>query len=335
MLNMNWKVEAEIYAKAQAPKESCGIYTLIDGKEKFWPCKNIAQDQENFFALDPEDWAACEDRGGQILGVFHSHPKGDSKLSKIDMISCESMGYPYFIYSVELETWNDYKPDCWQKPKPKKDIELINSSELKTIKVYGKLKEFLGQSVFQAAVKTPLQAMSFLKANFAGIEKHMNKQIYRVKMGSNSVADNLLNMSGQGDIQIIPVAIGAWNPFKWVGDVVSGAVNLVGDAVNWVSNNILTVGLTLATGGLGGLLTTMGTNLLMSGVSSLLSPSRPSSSSSSVGDTDPNIRGSYNFNGIQNISTAGVPIPIMYGLVFTGSIIVSSGIDTAQIVKEL
>jgi len=89
------------------------------------------------------------------------------------------------------------------------------------------------------------------------------------------------------------------------------------------------------TGGVGGLLTNLGTNLLLSGVSGLLSPQRPTASSSSVGDTDPNIRGSYNFNGIQNISTSGIPIPIMYGLVFTGSIIVSSGIDTAQIVKEL
>lgn len=334
MLNMDWKLEAEIYAKAQAPKESCGIYTLINGQEKFWPCKNIADDQENFFALDPEDWAACEDQGGEILGVFHSHPEGTSKLSKTDEISCEHIGYPYYIYSIKEKTWNDYKPDSWQQPKLKKNIELIDSSKLKTIKVYGKLKEFLGQSVFQAAVKTPMQAMSFLKANFAGIEKHMNKQIYRVKMGSNSVADNLLNMSGQGDIQIIPVAIGAW-PWNWVKDAFNFVADTVSSAVNWVSNNILTVGLTLATGGLGGLLTTMGTNLLMSGVSSLLSPSRPSASSSSVGDTDPNIRGSYNFNGIQNISTAGVPIPIMYGLVFTGSIIVSSGIDTAQIVKEL
>ena len=162
----------------------------------------------------------------------------------------------------------------------------------------------------------------------------MNNQIYRVKVGCNSVTGDLLNMYGQGDIQIIPVAIGAW-PWNWVKDAFNFVADTVSSAVNWVSNNILTVGLTLATGGLGGLLTNLGTNLLMSGVSSLLSPSRPASASSSVGDTDPNIRGSYNFNGIQNISTSGVPIPIIYGLVFTGSIIISSGIDTAQIVKEL
>jgi predicted phage tail protein/proteasome lid subunit RPN8/RPN11 len=334
MPDMDWKTEAEIYAKAQAPKESCGIFALINGQEKFWPCKNIAEDQENFFALDPEDWAACEDEGGEILGVFHSHPQGGSELSKTDKISCELIGYPYYIYSIKENNWNKYTPDSWEKPKLKKNIELIDSPKLKTIKVYGKLKDFLGQSVFQAAVKTPIQAMNFFKANFTGIEKHMNNQIYRVKMGCNSVTGDLLNMSGQGDIQIIPVAIGAgW--FDWVGDVFDFIGDTVSTAVNWVSNNILTVGVTLATGGLGGLLKTVGTNLLLSGVSGLLSPQRPTSSASSVGDTDPNIRGSYNFNGIQNISTSGVPIPIIYGLVFTGSIIISSGIDTAQIVKEL
>ncbi len=331
---MSWKSEAEIYAKAQAPKESCGIYTLINGQEKFWPCKNIAEDQENFFALDPEDWAACEDQGGQILGVFHSHPKGTSELSEADVVSCEHIGYPYYIYSIKDKTWNDYKPDSWQKTKTTKDIKLIDSPKLKTIRVYGKLKEFLGQGIFQAAVKTPMQAMSFLKANFIGIEQHMNEQFYKVKIGNNAVVDDFLYLSGQGDIKIIPVAIGA-GLFDFIGDIFDSVTNVVSDAFNWVANNALTVGVTLATGGIGGLLKTVGTSLLIDGVTGLLTPQKPTVSSSSVGDTDPNIRGSYNFNGIQNISTSGVPIPILYGLVFSGSIIISSSVDTAQIVKEL
>ena len=36
------------------------------------------------------------------------------------------------------------------------------------------LKDFLGQSTFEAAVKTPQQAINFLRANFVGIDKHMN-----------------------------------------------------------------------------------------------------------------------------------------------------------------
>mgnify|MGYP003109909074 FL=1 len=211
--------------------------------------------------------------------------------------------------------------------------------QLKKIKVYGKLKDFLGQSTFEAAVKTPQQAINFLRANFVGIEKHMNDQLYKIKIGGNSVDGELLNMSASGDIQIIPVAIGARGFFKAVTNVFKGAVNLVTDVVsstvNFVANNALSIGATLLTGGVGGLLTTIGTSLIIDGVTSLLSPSRPVSSSSSVGDTDPAVRGSYNFNGIQNISSSGVPIPILYGLVFSGSIIVSSSVDTAQIVKEI
>ena len=211
--------------------------------------------------------------------------------------------------------------------------------QLKKIKVYGKLKDFLGQSTFEAAVKTPQQAINFLRANFVGIEKHMNDQLYKIKIGGNSVDGELLNMSASGDIQIIPVAIGARRAFKAVTNVFKGAVNLVTDvassAVNFVANNALSIGATLLTGGIGGVLTSIGTSMIIDGVTSLLSPQRPASSSSSVGDTDPAMRASYNFNGIQNISSSGVPVPILYGLVFSGSIIVSSSVDTAQIVKEI
>ena len=211
--------------------------------------------------------------------------------------------------------------------------------QLKKIKVYGKLRQFLGQSTFEAAVKTPQQAVNFLRANFAGIDKHMNDQLYKIKIGGNSVNDDLLNMSASGDIQIIPVAIGAKSFFKGVTNVFKGAANLVSDVVSttvsFVANNALSIGATLLTGGVGGVLTSIGTSMIIDGVTSLLSPQKPASSVSSVGDTDPAMRGSYNFNGIQNISSSGVPIPILYGLVVSGSIIVSSSVDTAQIVKEI
>lgn len=115
MLKMTWKNEAEIYAKNLAPKEACGIVAIIDGKQKFWPCKNIADDQENFFALDPDDWEACEDKGGEIIGVFHSHPNGSSELSKADKTCCELIGYPYYVYSNEDDKWNKLIPDNWKK----------------------------------------------------------------------------------------------------------------------------------------------------------------------------------------------------------------------------
>ena len=188
--------------------------------------------------------------------------------------------------------------------------------QLKKIKVYGKLRQFLGKSYFMAAVKSPQQAISFLFANYNGLEKHMNDQIYKIKMGGNVVAEEFLSISGQGDIQIIPIAIGSLDN---VGEIFIG-------------------GLAIAFGGaipiFGPIITKYGFDLLIGGISDIISPQNPIPNTSSVSDIDPRIRGSYSFSGIQNVSRSGVCIPLIYGEVFCGSIVVSSGTDTAPVFRE-
>ena len=200
--------------------------------------------------------------------------------------------------------------------------------QVSTIKVYGKLRKFLGKSTFKAAVNSPQQAYNFLKANFANVEKHMNDQIYKIKMGDRVVQQEFLNMKGTGDIHIIPVACGAKKVVKWA---VNKVKNVVNDAINFVADNALSLGLAFATGGWSYVAQAAALSL----ASDLLAPQQPSISASSVGDLDPSIRGSYSFSGVQNVANSGVPIPIMYGLVYSGSIIVSAGTDTAQIVKKI
>ena len=196
---------------------------------------------------------------------------------------------------------------------------------LKKIKVYGKLRQFLGQSYFEAAVKSPQQAFAFLKANFEGVEKHMNDQLYKIKMGGRVVTEEFLTMSGQGDIQIIPVATGA-------GPLVTIAVGALGIGAGAAASAATAGFFATALGGvIASGLTALGTSMLIGGVTELISPTQPASNISQVGDTDPSIRGSYSFSGIQNVSNAGVPIPIIYGSVFTGSVIISAGSDTAQV----
>ena len=200
--------------------------------------------------------------------------------------------------------------------------------QLKKIKVYGKLRQFLGQSYFEAAVKSPQQAMSFLMANFEGLQKHMNNQIYKVKMGGNVITEDYLSMSGQGDIQIIPIATGS-GPFIpilfGVGATAAGAAIAAGG----VTILGVTIGATVGT-----VLTAIGTSMIIGGITDLIAPQNTFQNQSSVSDLDPRIRGSYSFSGIQNVSTSGVPVPILYGLVFSGSILISSGVDTAQITRE-
>ncbi len=189
---------------------------------------------------------------------------------------------------------------------------------LRKIKVYGKLRKFLGQDCFEAAVNSPQQAFNFLRANFEGVEKHMNDQFYKVQMGNRVVEQEFLSMKGEGDIKIIPVAVG------------SGFFDFLGDVFEFIVDNAIPIVTTIVTGGTNLLLTQIALNV----VSDLLAPSPPSQPSM-VSNNDPAIRGSYNFSGIQNVSGAGTPVPIIYGLVFSGSIIISSGTDSAQIVKSV
>ena len=194
--------------------------------------------------------------------------------------------------------------------------------QLKKIKVYGKLRQFLGKSYFEAAVRSPQQAMSFLMANFEGLQKHMNDQIYKIKMGGNDITEDYLSMSGQGDIEIITVASGGL-PFVIGAAAIGGGAAITAAAA---------AGTFLAT--LGTALTTVGVSMIVGGVVEMIAP-QPSLDIPSISDIDPRIRGSYSFNGIQNVNSSGVPIPIIYGLVFSGSILISSGVDTAQIKKSI
>ena len=64
-----------------------------------------------------------------------------------------------------------------------------------------------------------------------------------------------------------------------------------------------------------------GVYLALSGAAEMISPTPTPDSASD----DPN---SFTFNGILNTIRAGVAIPVVYGEIFTGSIVVSAGIDT-------
>jgi len=112
---MTWKESFIKYAKEQAPKEACGLLAIIKGKETFWPCKNLAEGKFEFFMLDPDDWAECEDTG-EVIGVIHSHPVGAATPSDNDKAACEHLGFPYYIYSIEHDHWELFEPTGWKAP---------------------------------------------------------------------------------------------------------------------------------------------------------------------------------------------------------------------------
>tara|TARA_R100000664_G_C2751072_1_gene138380 strand:+ start:617 stop:1231 length:615 start_codon:yes stop_codon:yes gene_type:complete len=200
--------------------------------------------------------------------------------------------------------------------------------QLRKLTVYGRLRKFLGQSHFEVAVNNPKQAFAFLFANFPEVENHMTNQLYKVKMGDLEITEDLLNIKGEGDIKIIPIAVGA------KGIAIGGLLGGIGSGA--VLGGLTKGFFATAIGGVvSSGLTAIGTSMLIDGVTSLIAPTpqMPNfNADESLSDSDPSVQANFGFNSITNTTRAGVPIPIIYGQVFTGSVVISSGVDTVQII---
>ena len=203
---------------------------------------------------------------------------------------------------------------------------------LSKIKVYGRLARFLGERTFEAEISTPLHAFKFLLANFPHLERHMMEQNYCVKVGKDEIDETeLFNPIGQQEIKIVPVATGS----RGLTRVLAGAALITFAAF---SGGASLAGLgfqaTVATGAtsatLGAALTAaagnLGIYLALSGAAQMLTPvPQPPGVSE-----DPQSQ-NFSFSGVQNTSRAGTAIPVIYGEIFAGSLVVSAGIDTVQI----
>lgn len=214
---------------------------------------------------------------------------------------------------------------------------------LTTIKVYGSLAKFLGQRVFRAAVDTPLEAVSFLRANFEGLAAHMAGYDYKILTGTlelqaGSNPEQLQYPAGEGEaISIVPVIGGAGGGSTTsilAGAALIGASFLFPGAGLFGTTSFFGVSAAGATGAgviagsaalttVGTALSAIGAGLVLNGVSQMLTPVPDLSGS----DLDP-ASNPLSFSGIQNVSRQGVAVPVVYGETLVGSVVISSGINT-------
>ena len=193
---------------------------------------------------------------------------------------------------------------------------------LKKIKVYGTLRKFLGQAEFKVDLNTPREAISFLVCNFQGIEEHMAEQFYTIQVGSRVITEDLLNLNTQEDIRIIPVVHGNFFPILLGAGALFGASAI---PATILGSELLA---TLAVSAL----TSIGTSMVIDGVTSMLTPQQNNLSPTGQDSLDPSaLASNYSFTGLTNISNAGVPVNLVYGEILVGSIVVSNGVDTVQV----
>ena len=201
---------------------------------------------------------------------------------------------------------------------------------LRKVKLYGQLAEFVGHKEFEVSVANVAQAVSFLIHNFPQLEPYMSPKYYEVKVGNYAIcADEISHPIGQEDIHFVPVIQGAGRGLGKI--LLGGALIALSFGVGGVFANPLAFGAKgfgFASAGLGAKAAFgIGAGLLLSGVSDMLFPVPEMPEFSS--EQDPRI--SFNFSGTQQTSRAGTPVPVVYGEIFTGSVVISGAVDTEQV----
>lgn len=185
---------------------------------------------------------------------------------------------------------------------------------LRKIKLYGALAKFVGHKVLEADVATAGEAVRFLLANWPDLERHMADQHYRVHTGGEDLDLEQLHNPASREIKIVPVIAGAGD----VGRIILGIV-LIAAAVFIPGLGLGLAGSTVTAVGL------IGGALVLGGIAGLLTPTP------SVNKDEGDPRKSFSFSGIQNTSRVGLPVPIVYGEILVGSVVVSAGIDIVQV----
>ena len=209
---------------------------------------------------------------------------------------------------------------------------------MRNVIFHGELAEFIGHKSLEAKVSTVAETMRFLVCNFPNVEAHMAQKYYKIIIGKSEIEESELHYPmGGSDINIVPVISGAGGNFGiiFLGAAVIGASFLFPGAGLFGTQSVFgatAFGTGAAAGGafgtfVGTALSAVGATMVLGGVSGMLFPQPQEPDFSNEGDP----RISFNFSGTQNTSRAGTPVPIVYGEIFTGSVVISAAIDTEQV----
>jgi predicted phage tail protein len=216
---------------------------------------------------------------------------------------------------------------------------------LRTVKVYGHLAEHCGQSVFEAMVRVPADAIKFLLCNFPELRGLMRDGYYKVAVGPHDL--QLADCPEQigyplavdDVVQVIPVVSGAGG--GGVGKILAGAALIglaiaapgagfvgMGFAKTGVATSLLAAPGFAAASAAAVIAGNVGIALALSGVAQIISPQLPSLPEF---DNDPRRANNFGFSGIQQTAREGSTIPVVYGETLVGSIIISQGLNVDEV----
>lgn len=200
---------------------------------------------------------------------------------------------------------------------------------MRKIHLHGALGKKYGRA-FELDVRTAAEAIRALSANFPKFMKDLRDGSWhvvrgkKVDKGLDLGKDDIATFNlGSGDLHIVPVVAGS----KRAGllKIVLGVV-LIGAAFV-LTGGALAAPIMSGGGLLGGItgtqLALFGAAMALAGVSALLTPEEKKKE-----DSDDS---SFTMTGPGNTTDQGVPVPLVYGEVITGGVLISGGYDVERI----
>jgi proteasome lid subunit RPN8/RPN11 len=90
------------HARDSAPNECCGLLLgRADEVIEAMRARNVADDPATRFLVDPKDHfdgrRAARERGLEVVGFYHSHPRSSAQPSERDLAE---FGYPGHLYVI-------------------------------------------------------------------------------------------------------------------------------------------------------------------------------------------------------------------------------------------
>ncbi|MDE1480408.1 tail assembly protein [Xenorhabdus bovienii] len=182
---------------------------------------------------------------------------------------------------------------------------------LRTIRLSGVLIPQFGRE-YKLAVSSPIEAIRALSVIIDGFEKFLltakeRGLTFAVFIGKRNISRDELELSGEGDIRIVPVIIGSKK--AGIFQTILGAVMVVAGVFAWLTPY-------------GVPLVMSGASMMLGGVVQMLSPMP----GGLARREDPDNKPSYAFGGPVNSIAQGNPVPIGYGKRRIGGAIISAGI---------
>ncbi|CDH08117.1 putative phage tail assembly protein (phage tail protein) [Xenorhabdus bovienii str. oregonense] len=182
---------------------------------------------------------------------------------------------------------------------------------LRTIRLSGVLIPQFGRE-HKLAVSSTLEAIRALSVIIDGFEKFLltakeRGLTFAVFIGKRNISRDELELSGEGDIRIVPVIIGSKK--AGIFQTILGAVMVVAGVFAWATP-------------WGVPLVMSGASMMLGGVVQMLSPMP----GGLARREDPDNKPSYAFGGPVNSVAQGNPVPIGYGKRRIGGAIISAGI---------